>query len=200
MVLDRDGSTVEAIVTILDGDSAPIISLSNTSVNESSGRAEVDYTLDIRSSSPIIFTWSTEDRTAVASSDYTPVTEKEETVPAKTLSGTLPVAINEDGMDEPDEEFRVAIIKDGITQRAKVTIIDTDPPPELAIADLDVDEGEGQVEVSYRLARDSGKPVSFTYSTKDGTARAGEDYNSVPTKEITIPVGVTEGTFSIPYH
>jgi hypothetical protein len=88
-----------------------------------------------------------------------------------------------DALDEFDEKFalRLAFPLDAALARAQgaVTIVDDDPPPSASVGDATLVEGNaGTVTASFlvTLSTVSGKPITVSYSTADGTAAAGSDY------------------------
>lgn len=91
-----------------------------------------------------------------------------------------------DTIDEPDETFyinlwdpRNATIADS---QGVVTIQDNDPPPTLSVSDVTVDpegdSGTKDAEFMVSLSQVSGKTVTVDYSTADGTATSGADYQA----------------------
>ena len=81
----------------------------------------------------------------------------------------------------------------------RVHIVDNDRPgggtPELAIADVEVTEGL-LATFSVTLSATSEVPVTFSYETMDGTARAGSDYTS-KSGPLTIPAGERIGLVEV---
>jgi hypothetical protein len=80
------------------------------------------------------------------------------------------------------------------TTQTKITIVDDDFAG-VSIADASVVESAGKVVVPLQLSRASQKPITVTYETRDGTARAGFDYVATrgtiavtPGSAITIPI------------
>ena len=71
-----------------------------------------------------------------------------------------------------------------------VTVLDQIDPeqPSLSIADARGAEADGELVFELTLSRAAGKAVSVRYETRDGTARAGEDYEA-GTGTATVAVG-----------
>ena len=71
-----------------------------------------------------------------------------------------------------------------------VTVLDQIDPeqPTLSIADARGAEADGELVFELTLSRAAGKAVSVRYETRDGTARAGEDYEA-GTGTATVAVG-----------
>ena len=72
--------------------------------------------------------------------------------------------------------------------------------PSVAVASTRVIEGNtGRVSALFQvtLSSPSNDPVELRYSTKNGSAKAGEDYVAT-SGTLTIPAKVTKGTFTVP--
>ena len=174
--------------TILDNDPPPTISISDVSVTEGdTGTVDATFavTLSGPSGKPISIGYATADVSAIAGSDYVAVSGSLGFAPGET-STSVTVEVSGDVLDEFDETFSVELasptnvdIADG---SGLGTIIDDDPPPALSISDVTVTEGDfGTTDALFTvsLAAPSGRPVSVTFATADGTATAGEDYAAV---------------------
>src|SRR4028118_34967 len=77
--------------------------------------------------------------------------------------------------------------------------MDDDPVPALSINDVTVTETTGEpvtAELTVSLSAPSGRAPTASYSTVDGTARAGSDYTA-DGQTITIPAGATTATIAI---
>lgn len=95
----------------------------------------------------------------------------------------LPVQIIGDVMDEHNEALRVTLdgsAGDVISDpHGHVTLLDNDSPPVLSVSDVTVVEGDtGTTDLVFTvsLSAPSGKQVGVSFTTRDGTAVAGEDY------------------------
>ena len=93
--------------TIEDDDSAPVLSVANVTIDESDGAAVLAMTLDAPSGQPVSVFWSTVDSSAVASGDYTAVSDKAEVIPAGQTRLDLVVPINDDSLEEAAETFTI---------------------------------------------------------------------------------------------
>ena len=112
--------------------------------------------------------------------------------------------LTDDG-DEPDTtvtftllespEYRINPDKDSVT----VTIRDQDPGPVLEIADATASSGAESIDfqVSFADGLPSYRTVTVDYSTEDGTAKRGEDYERTR-GTLTIPAGETGGVIPVP--
>lgn len=152
------------------------------------GTSSVDYT--------------TEDVTARAGTDYTARSGTLVFAPGeKTKTITVPVA--GDTQDEPDETFRLVLSNpaDAVLARAVATgtIVNDDFPVTLSAAGVSVREGDsGLVPLTVTLTLDRApvREVSVMVSTRDGSARAGQDYEAA-TITVTFPSGVQTRTFDV---
>ena len=82
------------------------------------------------------------------------------------------------------------------------TITDDDPLPSVAIGDVTVTEGDtGTVTANFNvtLAPASGRQVSVSYATADGTATASADY-SATSGGLTFAAGETTKLVTVPVH
>lgn len=190
--------------TILEDDSMPVASVSDVSVNENAGTVSVDVALDTASALSTTVTYSTLDGTAASPADYTGVVTGSVVIPGGSQHGTIHVTIANDTMDEDDETFDVVLnsavnASVSMTQDvAHVTILDDDAPPTITVGDpLSVTEGAGTVAIPVTLSAKSGKVVSFTYTTADGTATAPGDYTAA-SGPVSIPAGSLSTTLTIP--
>ncbi|MBI2477486.1 MAG: putative Ig domain-containing protein, partial [Planctomycetia bacterium] len=98
---------------------------------------------------------------------------------------TITIPVIGDRRDEPDESFVVNLTNPtgvGIADSQGLgTIVDNDPLPVLSINRVRVQEGDaGTVLATFtvRLSAASGEQVTLDYSTADGSAVAGEDYEA----------------------
>ena len=73
------------------------------------------------------------------------------------------------------------------------TIIDDDDPPGITIADARAVESAGEVAFPVSLDAPSGRQVTVSYGTEDGTAKAGEDYGAAE-GTLTFAAGQTSAT------
>jgi glucose/arabinose dehydrogenase len=146
--------------------------------------------------------YATADGTAVAGSDYAPVTGTL-TFPPGTVTRTVSVPILGDVLDEDDETFTLdlsnptnATIADG---QGLGTITDDDPLPALFVDDCASREGNaGSVPCDFAvmLVPVSGRTVTVAYATANGTATAGTDYLAA-SGVVTFLPGVTQQVVSV---
>jgi hypothetical protein len=185
-----------AVGTILDS-TAPRLSVADVSVNEGDP-AKFVVSLSKPAPQTVTFRYTTSNGTA-GSSDYSGANNVSATIPAGASSTTLTVNTTEDTTVESNETFNLtlsnvvnAVVADGTAQ---ATIIDDDGKPNLSINDVSVTEG-GTATFTVSLSKATSVPVTFTYATVDGTAKAGEDYTSTSNNR-TIPAGSTSTTIDV---
>jgi hypothetical protein len=137
---------------------------------------------------PVTFQYETRDGTAVAGADYLPASGPL-TFPPGEMSQTVTVTVLGDMEVEPDEYFYVDLLwadGAGIGDGEGVgTIRDhqgDEEPPVLSIDDVIVDpegdSGTTPAVFTVSLSQASGQQVTVSYTTADGTAIAGADYQS----------------------
>ncbi len=172
----------EVTVTILDDDEAVTVGVLGADVPESVGVAQVRVQLDAQTSSEVSVQFATADGSATARADYTPVSTAVVFAPGE-VEKTVGIPILEDDLVEGDESFTVRLSSPTNaeigTGTATVTIRDNDSLSELAIADSDVvTEGDGTASVDVTLFPARSAEVAVDWSTEDGTAVAGADYET----------------------
>jgi hypothetical protein len=128
-------------------------------------------------------------------------------IPPGATSGSIPVQILSDGIDEPDETFTVEAFPASnvipIDSIATVTIIDADLPPVLQwTSDASTPEGNSgthSVSLTAKLSRPSEKRIVAVVQTADGTATGGTaspaDY-ATATRQLVFDPGDTSETVS----
>lgn len=81
------------------------------------------------------------------------------------------------------------------------TIVDNDTllgTPQVSIRDVFVDEAEGVANFVITLSGRSNNEVSMVVSTRDGIAKAGQDYTAVTGQKVSFAPGQTAVTISVP--
>lgn len=176
-----DGS---ATVTITDDD-VPALSVNDVTVNEGVGTATVRVSATI---APVVDA-AVRFTTVNGGTDFTTV-DQVVTIPAGQLFVDVPVAINDDGIDEANETFGItltnptnATIADGA---GVLTITDNDVPV-LSVGDVTVAENAGTAVV--RVSADIAPVVDATVRFMTETSSAGPaDFTGVD-QVVTIPAG-----------
>src|SRR5439155_792573 len=157
------------------------------------------------SDQPVTVQYQTSDGTATtANFDYV-ATSGTLTIPAKTLSATIPVNVAGDHTFEPDETFFVTLSKPTNVTRADGqgvgTIQNDDATPQLDMqATASVTEGNSgttNVTLTATLSAPTDQPVTVNYATHDGTAKASNnDYVEV-SGVLTIPSKTLSGQITV---
>ena len=143
-------------------------------------------------------TWSTSGGTATAGADYRPATDVALTIPAGAMEAAIIVTSREDTLIEGNENFTVTLsvtttLPSGVTlpdSTATGTIEENDTTT-VTINDATALEGEDLV-FAVRLTQAAAVDIGLTWSTRDGSATAGDDYRAVTNRVLTIPAGATE--------
>jgi hypothetical protein len=201
-----NGTPSDCTVPVPTFPDAPSVSVSDVSAAEGdSGGTPASFVVSLSSASNEIVTvrHATADGTAAAPSDYTSTSGQLTFAPGQT-SKTVDVPVQGDRSDEDDETFSVdlssptnATIGDG---HGVGTIIDDDLPPAISISGGSVAEGNaGTATLSYTATLDalSGKRITVTFATADGSAHQTEDYGST-TGTITFEPGETTQRIDVP--
>jgi len=198
------GAPSTATLTIEDDDPVPTVAFSSAvyNVNEGDGSAPVTVTLSVASGFPVTVSYTTQDGTATAGSDYTATSGTLVFAPGET-SKSFPVAVTDDTLDEGDETVVLHLSSPhnstlGALAAASLTLVDNDPPPTVAFssATYSVNEGDGSADVTVMLSIASGLPVTVSYTTQDGTATAGSDYTTASGALLFAP-GETSKSFPV---
>ena len=195
--------TSAAIVTILDDDLQPTISISDGGAVENSGPAQFLVTLSNPTTQTVTVTFATGGGTALSGTDFTP-NSGTVTFNPLDVSETINVALLDDPLDEPNENFTVTLsnpangsILDGT---ADGTILDDDGQPALSIDSVSLPEGNiGTTSFTFTvtLAPSSGQTVTVNYTTQDGSATvAGTDY-ATNSGTLTFNPGDTSETITV---
>ena len=170
----------EGIGTIEDDEPPISVSIYDGRAREDAGSLEMAARLNRPSLQNVVTVrFSSSDRTATSSSDYTATTgllifERGST------EGKVLVEVIDDQLVEGDETFEVtlsnprnAVIGQGL---ATGTIVENEGTPQLLIPDISVLESAGVAVFAMTLSTPSTVPVIVNYETEDGTAEAGTDY------------------------
>ena len=196
---ERDAGYVDRDGDDRDDDGEPGLRIAGAAVSEGEP-AQFVVSLVPASGKPVTVSYETSDGTAKAGEDYTAVSATTLTFTAGETAKTVSVATAEDTRNEDQEEFTVTLSGQTNatlgTSIATGTIDDDDGEPELRIAGAAVSEGE-PVAFVVSLVPASGKPVTVSYETADGTAEAGEDYTAVSAVTLTFTAGETAKTVSV---
>lgn len=128
----------------------------------------------------------TDDGTAIAGKDYVPVSGGFNFAPGDFFT-VVSVFMFDDDTTENPETFSLTLSNAtgssplGNPSAALITIFDDDQQPQMIIDDAEVTEGNSgtaSVDFIVSLNHPSALPVSVQYTTADGSATAGSDYQS----------------------
>ncbi len=140
--------------------------------------------------------------TATAGTDYLPGTGTLYFTPGVTTQ-QLVVVVKGDAINEGAETFlvRLSDAKNAVIGRGQATgtILNDDPLPALRIGDMSVIEGDAGITVAQfdvTLSALSEQLVFFSYTTSNGTALGGDDFQ-IRSSFSAIPAGLTNGTVTV---
>ena len=184
----------------------PEISIDDPTLTEGdNGTQNAQFTVGLSEASDrvVAVDYETDDITAIAGEDYSAVSGTLSFAPGET-SKTIAVPVVGDSIDELDESFAVDLSNPSngiiVKDRGQGTIIDNDLAPVLAIAEDEItetDSGTNDAVFTIRLSAASSLPISVEYSTSDGEAIAGVDYEAV-SGLVEFAPGETEKTIAVP--
>jgi hypothetical protein len=158
-------------------------------------------TLSAVATQNVTVAYATTNGTATAADDYV-AGSGTITFPPGSTTAEVRVMIAVDGVDEPDETFALdlsapvgAAIGDG---HAVATILDSNPPPGLAISDCPHVEGGGQSTCQFTVyvLAPTVKTITVDYATADGTAHDPVDYQAT-SGTLTFAPGSTALPFDV---
>lgn len=180
-----------------------VADLSITEGNAGSTNATITLSLSQSSTQTITVNPATANGSAVAPSDYTATSTSVSFAPG-VLTRTVSVPVIGDTLYENNETFTLnlsAAVNATISRAtATATITNDDAAPSLSIADRTVTEGNtGTVSAAFTvtLSAPSGRAVTVSYGTANGSAVAPADYTAT-SGTLTIAVGQTTGTITVP--
>lgn len=186
-------------VSITDDDIASAgseVSVADVRVPEHDAAA-VTFSLASPAAEPVAISYATTDGTA-DSADYTPA-KGTVTIPAGATSATTEVAVTDDSAVEPDETFDVVVtgvVNAHGTPTGHVTVLDDDAY-QLQSTAAAGREADGHVAVQLTVSPAPVSPITLDVTTKDGTAKAGEDYTAMATN-LTFDATHATRTVSVP--
>jgi hypothetical protein len=193
--------------TILNND-LPRITINDVSIIEGSPGAATNVTFTVSLSAEysgvVSVNYATANGTATsASGDYV-ATSGTVTFQTGTTSQTVTVVVNGDARDENDETVNVnlsgAVNATIADSRGVGRILDDDDPPTMTVSDPTLTEGNsGTKNMSFTvsLSAASGKTVTVSYATADGSATAGSDYQAKVPTTLTFSAGQTSKTVTV---
>lgn len=199
------GSPVNAILTIVDDDPPPVVSINNVTQNEgNSGTTAFTFTVSLTaaSSQPVGISYTTANGTATAPGDYAAVQGELIFDPGQT-SKQVTVFVVGDFNNEPTETFTVLLSSPGGASigdgEGLGTIVNDDLGGAFRFTSADYSVSESGSFVTITVQRTGGlsSGASVSYSTADGTAIAGQDYTAV-SGTLVFAGGQTTQSFIVP--
>jgi uncharacterized repeat protein (TIGR01451 family) len=183
---------------------APDVAIDDVTVSEGDPGAAVEAVLTVTLSRPsnraVTVAYETAAASALAGTDYESSAGELVFAPGET-SQALTVPVLPDLLDELDETFTVALTSAAggvlVDGEGLVTILDDDPPPQVAISGVTVNEADGQAIFAATLSAASSFDVTLEYSTAEGTALAGADYEATA-GAVVIPAGGLAASILVP--
>jgi hypothetical protein len=191
--------------TILDNDVTPTLSISDKSVNEgNTGTANTTFAVSLSAASgrTVTVSYATANGTATQPADYASTSGTLTFAPGDT-NKNITVQIVGDTRDEADETLTLKLSNPSnaniTSDTATVTILDDDATPTLSTTDKSVTEGNsGTINALFTvtLSAASGRTVTVSYATANGTATQPADYTST-SGTLTFAPGDTSKTISV---
>jgi uncharacterized protein YcfL len=177
-----------------------LISVKDIVVSEADSTGIFVVTLNRPSNQVVTIRYDTYSQTA-GGSDFVDIGGTLSFAPGETTK-TIAVPIINDTTVESNETLGLALSlpTNGVIAKdlAVATIIDNDTigSPNISVSNLVVDEKDGQAFVSIVLDKASASNVAVNYTTQNGTATAGSDYQSV-NGTVTFTPGQTAKTIPV---
>ena len=195
------GSITSHTLTIIDNDSPPILSLSNTNdISLVEGNSvSLNFVLSNTSEKPISFRYTTIAGTAVSGEEFE-FNSEEITIPVGETSASVQINTLDDLVDETESKsFTVQISSlDNVTTELTeipITVLDNDSAPLLSASITDITEGESAT-ISFNLSSISEKVVTFDVASVSGSAISGTDF-SLLSESITINPGSSSASVTL---
>lgn len=201
------GSPTSAVLTILDDESYPKVSINDvTQAEGNSGTTSFNFTvsLSIASSQTVTVNYVADDGTAKSGSDYQGKMDALTFAPGET-SKQVTILVNGDTQYEPDETFTVDLANpvNAILGKANGvgTITNDDAKPSLITIQFSqpaysVQEDLGSLTVTVVRNGDTTTTASVDYKTTDGTAKQKGDFEYAA-GTITFAPGETDKTITL---
>ncbi len=184
--LETMGTQSTATVTIQDDSTPLVLTMNSIDVTEGDSgttSAVVTASLSAATGRTVTANFSTLPGTATSGIDFTPVSGSLSFAPGVSEQ-TINVIIIGDSLNEANETFQVVLANPTnatVASSAIVRIINDDPLPTLSISDISISEGNnGSVTavLNVSLSTASGRPVSVSYATANGTGTEPSDYTA----------------------
>jgi hypothetical protein len=190
---------------ILINDDGPTLSIADAGfVEGNAGSKDLLFTVSLSQVSAVDVTVEATagGGTATAGADYVAAWDVL-TIPAGQLSQSFAVPVYGDTAVEGNETFFVALSNATVSiadSQARATLTNDDGPT-LSIGDASLsepDSGSTMMTFTVTLSQVAAAPVSFNFSTGNGTALSGPDYVAVNVTGLKIPAGQLSKVISVP--
>jgi probable HAF family extracellular repeat protein len=180
------GSPITAVLTIVDNDGGPSLSVEDVAFPEGdTGVFVVPFvvTLSAASGQTVTVNYAAADGTAAVGSDYAASSGTLTFAPGETTK-TIGVQVGGDMTNEADETFFVNLsgaTNATISDAQGVGTIQNDDAPTLDFLELSFPAAESSHFVTVTVFRsgDTASPVNVDFTTSDGTATERKDYTAV---------------------
>src|SRR6266436_5479988 len=199
------GTLSTATLTIVDDDPAPNISIDDVSQAEgNSGTTAFNFTVSLSAASgkTVSANYTTVDNTALAGSDYQPVSGVVTFSPGQT-SKQVTVLVNGDTQVEPNETFQVTLYNLFNASVGKAigvgTVLNDDSPTptvQFSAAGYNVQEDLTALTITVTRSGDSSGSASVNYASVDGTATQKGDFE-LALGTLNFAPGDTSRTFQV---
>jgi chitinase len=204
-------SATGTIIAGSSGTTLPALSIAGATVTEpASGTTDLPFTVTLSqvSASPVTVAYATANGTAMAETEYQPASGTLTFSPG-TTSQTIDVAVNGGIAGDSSKTFTVNLSEPGgasIAAGSATGTIDDDITgtmlPALAVSGSGITEpasGIAQLPFTISLSKASPSSVSVAYTTANGTAVAGIDYQA-DSGTLTFTPGTTSQTIDVPVY
>jgi hypothetical protein len=197
-LLDDQGKLQGSLVTdvtILDDETQPKLTVNDIIIDEGQTKS-FTVSLDAVSDTATTFSYVTIDQGAIAPGDYQSLILQTGTIPAGSLSVSIPVTANNDANAETDEKFELQLSSIspnatwGASQVGTATI--KDKTVFITVDDISIPEGQWK-EFTVSIDKLSATDVTFNYKTVAGNATEILDYDLIA----LTPGKIAAGSLSI---
>ncbi len=205
------GNSYSQTVTIVEDDLEPVLAVTNSTfkfVEDDTNSIALTLGFVPSLTTPASFSVATSTNgSAIAGQDFNAIDTSYNVPNSGTFS--VPITLRDDSIIESDETFTITLsnligLRFSGGERLKtypITIVDDDSTILSISSDsLSVAENvsDGEHIIKYNLSSATSVPVTFDYSLSGGTAEKVTDFTEPINRTVTIPVGSTTGSFTIP--
>lgn len=190
--------TVQAEQVILEK-SAVVYSLNSISLTEGTS-GNLTLSSDLTCPFARTLTLSSNNGTAIAGTNYAPMTSFSVTLPVMASTVQVPVATLNDNMQSPTKSFSVNVDATSygtVAGSGTVNILDNNPTPTItwSLSNSSAARSSGAANIAWSLSAASGYTITATVDLA-GTGVIGTDYQ-VAGVTLSIPPGTISGSFPI---